>query len=191
MPEYLVVAGLALIMALTLVLPFSVKKVEEELEIFLFIMGVIAVTISGLWSGHLVLEAMKEPLPITAAVLGLGFVFRAVRPRLKGWLNWLVFKTGLTGAIFLMVLFLGLASSLITAIIASLLLAEIFTVLRLRRDFEVKAVVYACFAIGLGAALTPLGEPLSTIVVSKLKGPPHYADFFYLLRLLGAWIIPG
>lgn len=37
--SYWVVAGLALIMALVLLLPFSVKRVEEELEIFLLVMG--------------------------------------------------------------------------------------------------------------------------------------------------------
>jgi predicted cation transporter len=49
MNEYLTIAGLAAIMALTLILPFSVKKVEEELETFLFMMGLSAVTISGAW----------------------------------------------------------------------------------------------------------------------------------------------
>ncbi|HCE98083.1 MAG: hypothetical protein A2X34_05735 [Elusimicrobia bacterium GWC2_51_8] len=34
-------------MAVTLALPFSVKKVEEELEIFLCVMGAMAVSISG------------------------------------------------------------------------------------------------------------------------------------------------
>src|SRR5699024_10833960 len=51
---------------------------------------------------------------------------------------------------------------------------------------EIRLVVLACFAIGLGAVLTPIGEPLSTIVVSKL-----HADFFYLLRLVGTSVIPG
>ena len=48
----------------------------------------------------------------------------------------------------------------------------------------------ACFAIGLGAALTPIGEPLATIAVQKLKGEPYHAGFFFLLKLLGYWIIP-
>ena len=52
-------------------------------------------------------------------------------------------------------------------------------------------VVIACFSIGFGAALTPVGEPLSTIAVSKLAGEPHYAGFFFLLRLLGTWVIPA
>src|SRR6185436_18655401 len=42
------------------------------------------------------------------------------------------------------------------------------------------------FAIGLGAVLTPVGEPLSTIVTSKLHG-----DFWLLARGFGWYILPG
>lgn len=191
MSDYLIVAGLAVIMALTLVLPFSVKRVEEDLEAFLFVMGMAAVSISGLWSLHLVLEALKEPLPITAAVAVVGFLFRGVRRHLKSWLAALTEKFGLPGAVFAVVAFLGLGSSVFTAIVSAIILAEVVTLLKFNRDFEIRLTVYACYAIGLGAALTPLGEPLSTIVVAKLKGPPHHADFFYLIKQVGAWVVPG
>jgi predicted cation transporter len=86
---------------------------------------------------------------------------------------------------------LGLLSSLISAIIAALLLVELITVLPLHRHAEVNLTVIACFSIGLGAALTPLGEPLSTIVVSKLSGAPYHADFFYLFTLLALYVVPA
>jgi predicted cation transporter len=191
MSEYLTVAGLAAIMTLTLVLPFSVKKAEEELEAFLFLMGLSAVTVSGIWSRELVEAAFREPVRIALAVLVLGFAFRAARPRFKAWLDLIVRTLGLRWALFSIILVLGLGSSLITAIIAALALAEIITLLKLDRKCEIRIVVYACYAIGLGAALTPLGEPLSTIVVAKLKEPPHSADFFYLLRQIGLWVAPG
>lgn len=191
MPDYLIIAGLGLIMGLTLVLPFSVKRVEEELEAFLFAMGLAAVTIAGLWSRHLVKEAVREPLAITAAVAVVGWLFRAVRPRLSGWIGALSARVGLAWTVFLIVAALGLGSSVFTAIVAAIMLAETVTLLKLGREYEIKLTVYACYAIGLGAALTPLGEPLSTIVVAKLKGAPHNADFFYLLRHLGLWIVPG
>ncbi|HEY9246465.1 MAG TPA: DUF1646 family protein, partial [Candidatus Methanoperedens sp.] len=58
---------------------------------------------------------------------------------------------------------------------------------KLNRKTMVNLTIIACFAIGLGAALTPIGEPLSTIVIkTKLK-----EDFFYLADLLGVFIIPG
>jgi predicted cation transporter len=51
--------------------------------------------------------------------------------------------------------------------------------------------VIACFSIGLGAALTPLGEPLSTIAITKLAGPPYFAGFDFFIRMLGTLILPG
>ena len=62
--------------------------------------------------------------------------------------------------------------------------------MKLHRKTEVRIVIIACFAIGLGAVLTPLGEPLATIAIAKLKGPPHNADFFFLFRMLAVWVIP-
>ncbi|MDD5629238.1 MAG: DUF1646 family protein [Elusimicrobia bacterium] len=188
---YAAIGALAVIMALVLFLPFSVKKVEEELEAFLLVMGLAAATVSGRWSLHLVSEAVTGPVPITLAVLGAGFVFRLVRPRLRRFVNDLVWLAGPRAAVAGFVFLLGLCSSLITAIIAALVLAEIVTALELDRRTETRFVVCACYAIGLGAALTPLGEPLSTIVTAKLKGPPHFADFLFLARLLTWWILPG
>lgn len=189
--DYAIIAGLSLVLLLTLILPFSVKKIEEELEIFLFIMGIFAVTISGQWSFHLIVEAFKEPVMISAAVLIVGFIFKAVRKYLKSWMNWLISKFGIKKAIFTVSLFLGLGSSMFTAIISALVLSEIISILKMERSSEIKIVVYACFAIGLGAALTPIGEPLSTIAVAKLRGEPHNAGFFFLLDLAGWWIVPG
>ena len=58
--------------------------------------------------------------------------------------------------------------------------------LKLDRTSEIAAVVLACFSIGLGAALTPIGEPVGTIAVAALR-----ADFWYLVRLLGPLILTG
>ncbi len=64
-----IISGLGLLMGLVLLTPFFYKKAEVELETFLFIMGLAAVSISNLWSWPLVVEALKEPIPITLAVL--------------------------------------------------------------------------------------------------------------------------
>jgi predicted cation transporter len=61
----------------------------------------------------------------------------------------------------------------------------------MNRGNKVTVIIIACFSIGLGAALTPLGEPLSTITVAKLSGAPYYAGFSYLFHLLGIYILPG
>ena len=190
MNEGLVIGGLAIVMGLVLVLPFSVKKVEEELEAFLFIMGVLAVSISRLWSRHLVEEALIEPIKITLAVFFAGLIFKFIRPKVGKWTTALAQRFGYNVLFFIIVVGLGLLSSVITAIIAALVLSEVISALRLPRSLEVKIVIISCFSIGLGAVLTPLGEPLSTIAVSKLKGEPYHADFFFLLKMLGLWVVP-
>lgn len=131
-------------------------------------------------------EALKDPINITLAVLVAGLLFRWFRtPIEKGVLS---VSRAMPYRLFiaLLVIVLGLISSVITAIIAAIILVAVVGVLKMDRKSEIRLVVLACFAIGMGAALTPLGEPLSTIVVSKLD-----EDFFYLLKLIGIYIIPG
>jgi len=190
MNESLVTGGLAAVIGLVLTAPFLSHKVEKQLEAFLFVMGALAVTISGLWSLELVKKALEEPIKITLAVLIAGLVFRSIRSKVGVWANRFGERFGFSLLFFLIVAGLGLLSSVITAIIAALVLAEVTSALRLPRKTELRLVIIACFSIGLGAVLTPLGEPLSTIAVSKLAGEPYRAGFFFLLKLLGQWIIP-
>jgi predicted cation transporter len=191
MSEQLIVALLAAVMGLVLALPLSVKRVEEELEAFLLVMGCLAVTVSGGWSGRLLVEALEEPVRLTAAVLVFGLLFRAVRPRLASAVGGASRALGLPLFSAAVVAGVGLASSVVTAIIAALVLSEVVTALKLPRRLELRIVVACCFSIGLGAALTPIGEPLSTITTSRLAGPPHEAGFFFLARLLWPWLLPG
>jgi predicted cation transporter len=190
MNETLVTSGLALIVGLVFVGPFLSKWVEKQLEAFLFVMGCLAVTISWQWSWHLVKEAIFEPIKITLAVLIAGIVFKFIRPKIGKWAHSFVRKFGYSTLFFIIVVGLGLSSSVITAIIAALILAEIISVLKLPRALEVRLVIIACFSIGLGAVLTPIGEPLSTIAVANLSGEPYHADFSFLLKLLGKWVMP-
>ena len=186
-----VLAALGAVMALTLLLPLSARWVEEELESFLLLMGALAVTVSGLWSRELVVGALEEPLRICAAVLGAGLLFRRLRARAGAAVDALTARLGVPGFLVLLVVRLGLASSVVTAIVAALVLCEAVSHLRLERAAERTAVVLACYAIGLGAVLTPVGEPLSAIATARLAGPPHEAGFFFLARLLGPWLVPA
>lgn len=183
--------GLFIILVLVLALPFLIRKVEEELELFLFIMGCAAVTVSAQWNMHLVREAFLEPIKITIAVLIAGFLFKWLQRFIAGYVEKVARATGIKAFAFLLIVSLGFLSSVITAIIAALMLAEIIHYLKIERKTEIKLVVLACFSIGLGAALTPIGEPLSTIAIAKLKGQPYEADFFFLARQLGYYIVPG
>jgi predicted cation transporter len=123
---------------------------------------------------------------ITAAVLIFGLLFKVFQDRVQQAIEVILRHIPLKVFVFLVVVVLGLISSMITAIIAALLLVEIINNLPLSRKDKINIDIIACFAIGLGAALTPIGEPLSTIVISKLN-----ADFWYLAKLIGIFIIPG
>ncbi|HZD39869.1 MAG TPA: DUF1646 family protein [Terriglobales bacterium] len=183
--------GLSLIFLVVLLGPFFNGKVERNLEGFLFVMGVLSATLSRAWTEELVVEGLVAPIKITLAVLGAGILFHYLRSTIDAGMKKLLEKIPLPVVVSTAVVVLGLLSSVISAIIAALVLVEFITVLRLHRRSEISLTIIACFAIGLGAALTPLGEPLSTIVVSKLSGPPYEATFFFLTKLLGFFVIPA
>jgi predicted cation transporter len=190
MESSLIIAGLMVIFFIVLIGPFTNKKVEANLEAFLFTMGVISATLSSAWSGEVIHEGLVAPINITLAVLGAGVLFHYLRQYLDHFMRRALITVPLSVIVCAGIIILSLASSIISAIIAALLLVEFISVLPLHRHAEVNLTIIACFAIGLGAALTPLGEPLSTIVVSKLSGAPYHADFLYLAKLLGFYIVP-
>lgn len=195
-------AGLFVIFLIVLLGPFLVKKIEHNLEAFLFSMGILAVTLDHFllkvsevaadeiapgWNLTLIEKAIIDPVEITLAVLIAGLLFHYGRKSLKGFTDSILEKVPLKVFVFLTVVILGILSSIVTAIIAALLLVELVSALKLNRKTEINLVIIACFAIGLGAALTPVGEPLSTIVIkTKLQ-----ADFWFLFDQLGKYIIPG
>lgn len=182
---------LSSLIAVVLFLPLTVHKVEENLEAFLFLCGAFAVTVSKMWSGHLVLTALEDPIKITLAVLIAGLLFRKFNKNIQHLTHWAVKKLGLRWTLFLIVFLLGVTSSLITAIIAALILAEVAVMLPLERKGRIKLVTFSCFSIGMGAVLTSIGEPLGTVVLSKLAGEPHNADFFFLIDHLGWFVLGG
>ena len=193
-----IVAGLAAVALLVLILPFTVKKIEENLEPFFLVMGVLAVTISGLWHGRLLLEALRAPVMIGRLPVGLfqvvlvvGLVVHYYNVAFTRVVLKAAHRLGGFWFVFLLIVFMGLLSSVISVILTACLLAEIVSSLPASREHKVQLIVIACFGAGLGACLTPLGEPLSTILVAKLAGPPYFAGFFFPLKHFGWYIIPG
>ncbi|WP_010676505.1 DUF1646 family protein [Bacillus timonensis] len=177
------IIGLLVILVLVLFLPFSVKLVEKNLEVFLFFMGLLAAVVSGVFNSQLFVRASVDPIKITLAVFVAGLLFKWFHSPLQKSIVGLSRKIPFRLFIGWVVIFLGLISSIITAIIAALVLVLIVTSLRLERGSAIRFVVIACFSIGLGAALTPIGEPLSTIAISKLN-----ETFFFLTGLIGPQI---
>ena len=197
-PVLYMAVGLTSIAILVLVLPFRVKKVEENLEFFFLMMGALAMTVSGLWTWQLMEEALKAPIMIGALPIG---IFQVVlvfgilmyyfnKPFCSGIIA-LASKLGPRIFIFLLIAVLGIVSSVISAIVAACILAEVVAALPFQKSDKIKLAVVTCFAVGLGAVLTPLGEPLSTILVQKLSGSPYNAGFLFPLQNFGVYIVPG
>jgi predicted cation transporter len=208
--DLLVNGGLFVIFLLVLVLPFKVKQVEHNLEVFLFICGVVALTIAGFmtlpgettgWNLKIIEEALLAPLKITTIfglpvgivqiVLLFGLLIYWFHHRLEAAIISMVSRFPLQGIVFLLIVILGLVSSIISAILAAIILVEIVNALPVVKKAKVEIAVVACFSIGLGAGLTPLGEPLTTIVISKLSGVPYNAGFMFLFDKLAIYIIPA
>ncbi|HEX3000928.1 MAG TPA: DUF1646 family protein, partial [Methanoregula sp.] len=120
-------------------------------------------------------------------VLVFGLVIYAVHHRMQEAIIGMVDRIPLKWIVFLLIVVLGLVSSIISAILAAIILVEIVNALPVVQKAKVEIAVVSCFSIGLGAGLTPLGEPLSTIVVSKLSGAPYHAGFTFLLDRLGIY----
>jgi predicted cation transporter len=175
-----------LILVLLLFGPLAVHLIERNIEIYILVLGVIATLIGNGFSWHLIRHALTEPILITLAVVGAGILFGYTR----GWLDraFSRLRRRMSRPILaaLSVLVIASLSSVITAIVAALVLVEVIGLLHLAGAARVNTTIAACFAIGLGASLTPLGEPLSTLATSALKLP-----FFGLLFLLGPWVMPG
>lgn len=179
---------LILILIITALLPLFVKKVEDNLEPFLFVMGLCAAIVSKVMNAATLEEIFSNKLLylITAAVLIVSFLFKIFEDKVGKFNDYMLSRVPLKVVVFLIVVGLGLLSSIITAIVSSLLLTELVSLLPINRKNKIRVSIIACFSIGLGAVLTPIGEPLSTIVVSRLHKP-----FAYMIDLLGVYVIIG
>lgn len=177
---------LAVILLAVLAGPLLFRPVERNIEIFFFLAGGIAAAASGRVDRALIWRALSAPIGISLAVLVFGALARVLRPALDRGLKRMINVVSPRLFVFALTIVLGLVSSVITAVVAALVLVEALSLVSLDRESVGPSAVIACFAIGLGAALTPLGQPLSAIA-----GAGSRADFWYLARLLGPLILPG
>jgi len=189
--------SLTIILLLVLFLPFISRKVEENLEPFFLVMGIVGVAVNYYYGQinqeeivYLAKRAVTTlsglPIGITQVVFIFGLIFLYFHKPIYRGIDSLLRRMGFYAFVFVFITVLGFISSIISVIVTAVILSEIAAALKIERRQKIEFVVLASFAVGLGAALTPIGEPLSTIAVSKLNAP-----FDYLFRLLGAYIIPG
>ncbi len=179
-----VVAGLLVL--IVLFGPILFEPLERNLEVFFLIVGSLTAVAMGQFGWPLVRTALKEPIALSAAVLIFGVIFRALRPFIDGCYTRAIGSLGQRWLCFGLTIALGLLAGLITVVVAALVFVEAISMLRLDRRSEIVSTVLGCFAIGLGGGLTPLGMPASTLVLAAL-----HADFWYLARLVGPFVVAG
>lgn len=174
-----------------LVWPLVSRWVESHLELFLLGVGAAAVTISGGWSVDFVYKTLQSPVNVAFIVLVVSVIFNNYSRYIFRVL-FIFFKALEPKYSFALLIFaLGVASSLVSVTVAALVLAEVLQVVHLEHEKMVHITVFACYAIALGAVLTPLAEPMGLVINNALSGAPYHADFFFLMRHFSGWILPA
>ncbi|HYL59403.1 MAG TPA: DUF1646 family protein [Candidatus Acidoferrales bacterium] len=166
--------------------PLAVARIEHNLELYCLGLGVLATLLAGGFTGELVSEALREPVAISIAVIVAALLFGwsgAFLDRGFKRLRNRVRRPVLTGV---SIFAIAAVSSVITAIVAALVMIEAIGLLQLDRERRARVTVAGCFAVGMGASLTPIGEPLSTLAARALN-----LSFFGLFDLLAPWVLPG
>jgi len=174
------------ILLLLLFGPLAITSIEHNIELYCLGLGILATYLGTGFSQELVAEAMHEPVAISIAVVVAAILFgwsESWLERIFGRLRGRVSRPLLSASA---VLVIAAISSIITAIVAALVLVQVIAMLHFEREKSVRVTIAGCFAIGMGAALTPLGEPLSTLAARALN-----LGFFGLFTLLAPWVIPG
>ncbi|HYL99324.1 MAG TPA: DUF1646 family protein [Blastocatellia bacterium] len=166
--------------------PILVRPIERNVELFFLLVGLLTACIMGQFNAALVWAALSEPLSFTVAVLVFGATFRLLRDRLDQLLCRVIRLLDPRLLCFCLVIILGFLAAFITPVVSALVFVEAIALLRCDRWVEIAATVFACFAIGFGAGLTPLGMPGIAVVLRSL-----HTDFWYLAHLLGPFIVVG
>lgn len=166
--------------------PLMAAPLEHNIELFFLMLGLMAAWLGGGLNAHAIGRALREPIPITAALVAAGAAFVYGRVSLQRLVGRAARAIGAPLFAGCGVFVIALASSLITAVVGALVLAELITAMNPAPADRLGFAVSGCLAIGMGAVLTPLGEPLATIAAAEL-----HTGFWGLTTLLGAMVLPG
>ena len=176
----------ALTILLVLIGPILSRAIGRNVELFFLVVGMLTACLMGQFGTALIWAALRQPLSFTLAVLVFGAGFRLVRDYLDRLFSSAVQVVDLRVACFCLTIILGFLAAFITPVVSALVFVEAISALRLERSTETAVTVFACFAIGLGAGLTPVRMPGFAVVLHAL-----HADFWYLARLLGPLVAVG
>ena len=137
--------GLIPIFVAVLLGPLLIKRIERNLEAFLFLMGVCAVAVSRSWHIGIVEEAVQEPVVvgIVLSVLLVGLIAHYIRPNFLQSINDILLDRITMKVIFLeIVVVLGLLAAIITPILAFFVLVEAVNHLPLTRKTRAKITIF-------------------------------------------------
>lgn len=179
-------AAAIVVLCLMLFGPLLIHQIESNIEVYILGIGIVATLMAGGFERGVVAHALEEPILISVAVVAAGVAFSYLREYLDGIFAAYRRRIRRSVLVGVSIFVLAMLSSVITAIVAALVLVEIVGLLHLEGQPRVRVTVAGCFAVGMGAAMTPLGEPLATLAASALKLP-----FLGLFDLLAPWVIPG
>jgi predicted cation transporter len=175
--------GLIPIILAVLLGPLLVKKIERNLEAFLFLMGACAVALSRSWHIDLVEEAIQEPvvIGIMLSILATGLIINYLKPHFLQEVNGII-SDGITmKVIFLeIVIVLGLSAAIITPILPFFVLVEAVNHLPILRRTKANVTALGCLSILLGAVLGLIEGPSSPIAAMKMQGALPSAGFLPL-----------
>jgi predicted cation transporter len=174
------------VIIVVLIGPVFVKAIDQNVEFFFLLIGLLTAYLMGQLNEAAVGAALREPLPFTLAVLVFGGMFRLLRNYFDQLLRRVIRLLKPRILCFCLTIILGFLAAFITPVVSALVFVEGLSLLHCDRRSEVGATVFACFAIGFGAGLTPLGMPGITVVLRSL-----HADFWYLAHLLWPFIVAG
>jgi predicted cation transporter len=180
----MIAVALVIILIVVLIGPLLSKGIEQNLDVFFLAVGMLAALASGQFGWPLMRAAAAAPVALTTSVLVFDAILILLRKPLDRWFQALARRVSARWLCVGLIVVLGALASVITAVVAALVLVELIELLRLGRASEVAITVLACFAIGLGSALTPAGGPLSALAIASL-----HAGFWYLARML--WPLVG
>ena len=175
-----------LVIVVVLLGPIFSETIEQNVEVFFLLVGLLTAYVMGQFDTALIRGALTGPLSFTAAVLAFGAAFRLLADYVDRLFGSVIRLLAPRILYFCLAIVLGFLAALITPVVSALVFVEAISMLRCERWSEIVATVLACFAIGFGGGLTPLGMPCIAVVLRSL-----HADFWYFTHLLGPFVVVG
>ena len=141
---------------------------------------------SGQWGWPLLHAAVTEPIALTVAVLVFGAVARLMRPTFDRGVERLIGVISARWIYFVLIVSLGLLSSVITAVIAALILVEAIALLEWTARAKSPRWSSPASRSGWARRLRRWASRSE-----RSRSPRFMPDFWYLVRLLGPLVVAG